>query len=243
MSKAVVLHSGGMDSSTLLYHVAHHGFDEIITLSVNYGQRHDKELLAARDVVGHLVASEKATVKRRTANLIAINSLLRGSALTSNNVRVPEGHYAEESMKQTVVPNRNAIMISVAGGLAVSEGANVVFAAMHAGDHHIYPDCRPSFVDAIDSALRLGTEGFGDVRLETPFIHDTKADIVSYGIELGVPYELTWSCYVGGDIACGRCGTCCERLEAFALAEAVDPLVYSDRGFWQTVTKESFLAS
>jgi 7-cyano-7-deazaguanine synthase len=134
-------------------------------------------------------------------------------------------------MAVTVVPNRNAIMLSVAYGAAVADGAEVVAAAVHAGDHFVYPDCRPAFVDAFDAMERLATEGFGheELRLYTPFVDKTKADIAKIGAELGVPYADTWSCYEGGEVHCGFCGTCTERKEAFELAGVLDPTVYQDR--------------
>jgi 7-cyano-7-deazaguanine synthase len=133
-------------------------------------------------------------------------------------------------MKQTVVPNRNAIMLSIAWGIAVSESVGQVVAGMHAGDHPIYPDCRPEFVLALERALRLGNEGFGDaaLALSVPFIHMSKADIVREGSAYRhpVPYDMTWSCYLGRDLHCGRCGTCVERREAFELAGIPDPTIY-----------------
>jgi 7-cyano-7-deazaguanine synthase len=137
---------------------------------------------------------------------------------------VPEGHYEAESMKATVVPNRNAIMISIAYGHAVSIGAETVGVGVHAGDHAIYPDCRAQFIDMLSSTLQVGNDS--DLRIYAPFIDKTKSDIVKYGTALGVPFDLTWSCYKGLEKHCGRCGTCVERKEAFQLAGVNDPTEY-----------------
>ncbi len=152
-----------------------------------------------------------------------------GSALT-DDVDVPHGHYAAENMAVTVVPNRNAIMLSIAYGVAVARGARIVAAAVHAGDHYVYPDCRPGFVEAFDRMQREAVEGFGDpsLCLYAPFVHKTKAEIVEIGAALGVPYEDTWSCYEGGEVHCGLCGTCNERKEAFRLAGVPDPTEYRE---------------
>ena len=146
---------------------------------------------------------------------------------------MPDGHYAEESMKITVVPNRNAIMLSIAYGVAVSKGANAVAAAFHGGDHFIYPDCRPGFINAFAAMQSHALEGLSNIQLYTPFVNLTKADIAVEGARLGVPFEYTWSCYKGGDLHCGRCGTCVERREAFDLAGVSDPTIYADPDFWR----------
>ncbi|HEY0409758.1 MAG TPA: 7-cyano-7-deazaguanine synthase, partial [Candidatus Dormibacteraeota bacterium] len=147
--------------------------------------------------------------------------------LTDAAVEVPDGHYADETMRITVVPNRNAVMLAIAHAVAVAEGVPTVAAAFHAGDHPVYPDCRPAFVDAFRRMQTLATEGFGPRdMLVTPFLHLDKAAIVRAGHRLGVPFERTWSCYRGGDRHCGRCGTCVERREAFTLAGVADPTAY-----------------
>jgi 7-cyano-7-deazaguanine synthase len=159
-----------------------------------------------------------------------IGHLLSGSALTSpGEVEVPEGHYAAESMAATVVPNRNQIMLSIALGVAHSSGAEVVATAVHAGDHEIYWDCRPDFIQAMDNIARQAIEaGYGHANIVAPYVNQTKAQIASWGAQLGVPFEDTWSCYKGGDYHCGRCGTCIERIEAFHIAGVKDPTVYQD---------------
>ena len=140
-------------------------------------------------------------------------------------------------MKSTVVPNRNAIMLTIAYAVAVSSGASVVATGVHAGDHFVYPDCRPNFIALFDNMERAATEGFAlpELRLDAPFVHISKARIVQLGAQLGVPYEDTWSCYKGGDVHCAKCGTCVERREAFQLAGVVDPTVYEDAEYFKTL--------
>jgi 7-cyano-7-deazaguanine synthase len=216
--RIVLIHSGGLDSTVLLYHLRDRG-DEVRGLSVDYGQRHRRELDAAAGICRDL------GVEQETADLRAIRPLLAGSALTGD-IDVPEGHYADASMKLTVVPNRNMILLSLGIARAVSLRCETVAYAAHAGDHPIYPDCRPEFVESMRQAAALCD--WHPVRIETPFIDTTKADIVRRGAELGVPFERTWSCYRGGDRHCGRCGTCVERREAFQLAGITDPTRYED---------------
>jgi len=232
MPKAVSLMSGGMDSTTLAYMLKANGND-LHLLSFDYGQRHRKELVAASrlaDILGadhHIV--ELGTQSKVDEVLLPLSSLLKGSSLTDESVPVPDGHYAEETMKATVVPNRNAIMLSIAYGVAVAEGAETVAFGAHAGDHAIYPDCRPEFVEALCKALQIGNE-WSDPLPEVvgPFLDMTKANIATLGQALGVPWEKTWTCYKGGEIHCGRCGTCVERREAFRLARVEDPTEYLD---------------
>lgn len=223
--KAVIICSGGMDSATLAYHYYSLGYTDMILVGFDYGQRHRKEL----ESLGEIAAS--LTVEYKIVDLTVLKSLLHGSSLTSDDVTVPDGHYQEESMRVTVVPNRNAIMLSLAVGIAVAEGAEIVATGIHTGDHFIYPDCRPEFFNAITKAMILATEGHAvegfDVR--APFLFMYKSDIAKLGTELGVPFELTWSCYKGGDIHCGSCGTCFERREAFEVAGIPDPTQYMAR--------------
>ncbi|HEY0275973.1 MAG TPA: 7-cyano-7-deazaguanine synthase, partial [Paenirhodobacter sp.] len=165
-------------------------------------------------------------------DLRGIGAALTGSALT-DDIDVPDGHYAEDTMRITVVPNRNAIMLTVAFGVAAAHGDTAVAAAMHGGDHFIYPDCRPAFTEAFARMQRAALDGYAEVALHVPFVERTKADIVIAGARAGTPFAETWSCYKGGAVHCGRCGTCVERREAFALAGVADPTTYADPDFWR----------
>lgn len=211
--KAICVLSGGMDSTTLLYHLVAKSYD-VKAVSFDYGQRHKKELdYAARTCA-------KLRVPHKLIDISSVNQLLQGSALTSPEVEVPKGHYADETMKSTVVPNRNMIMLAIAGGYAVAEEAHFLAIAVHGGDHAIYPDCRPEFVAAFEKALLAGN--YHQVQMYAPYLHATKADIVREGKKLGIDYEAdTWSCYEGGDEPCGACGTCVERLEALDAAKSL----------------------
>jgi 7-cyano-7-deazaguanine synthase len=245
-ARSVVLFSGGLDSTTLLYRELAGG-NNVTALSFDYGQRHRKELAVAAQIVATLQdhgAPLEYHVLKLTADGLALSSVLNGSALTDTTVDVPEGHYAAESMKATVVPNRNAIMLSLAYGVAVAQGALWVMAAMHAGDHAIYPDCRPEFVAAMDTAFELGNRWSADditPMLQAPFINMSKAQIAMAAYDLRVPIAATWSCYRGGQVHCGRCGTCVERREAIEEARNVldiaapDPTKYEDRDYYKSV--------
>lgn len=254
--RALVVVSGGLDSTTLLHAVinGNPGAD-ITTLSFYYGQRHWKELgfasaTAEQLGVGHAVVD--------ISNITAFLDAGQGSSLIDNETDVPEGHYAEENMKATVVPNRNMIMASIAAGHAVAIGAQALYMGVHAGDHFIYPDCRPRFFDALNAAIVFGNEGFGAIEetpegtypidfVRTPFLNKSKADIALDALRMGVPLESTWSCYKGGKIHCGKCGTCVERLEAIdtaqttmgVMGEAVpaDNTEYEDKEFWREALK------
>ena len=215
--KAVVLFSGGLDSTVLVYDLLNEGAD-LKLLSIDYGQRHEKELKSSSEI------AESLELKHEILRLPMLNNLLGGSALTDPSILLPEGHYAEDSMKATVVPNRNMILLSLAAGHAISLQFDTVAYAAHAGDHTIYPDCRPEFATAIDQALKLCD--WNTVSLYRPFIQLSKQDLVRKGNELGVPFEKTWSCYAGNDKHCGKCGTCVERKEAFELVGLLDPTEY-----------------
>lgn len=216
--RIVVLLSGGLDSSTLLY-LCERTHDEVRAMTFNYGQRHATELRAARMV------ADDCGVELTEVNVGQLAILLRGSSQTDPRVDVPHGHYADESMRATVVPNRNMMLLAMAGAAAISWEFNAVGYAAHAGDHTIYPDCRPEFIDAMASAFRACHYDDG-IELVTPFVTSAKHDIVRVALDLGVPYHLTWSCYEGLDIHCGQCGTCVERKEAFKLSGIDDPTVY-----------------
>lgn len=222
--KAIVICSGGLDSVTLAHKIAHEG--EVAGLiTFNYGQRHKKETDFARR------CAERLGVPFQEVDITTIGALLTGSALT-DDVDVPDGHYAEETMRTTVVPNRNAIMLAIAFGAAAAVGADTVATAVHGGDHFIYPDCRPDFIAAFNKMQGLAMDGYADVTLYAPFVNNPKDDIVRAGHAIDVPYVDTWSCYKGGEKHCGRCGTCVERREAFYLAGVNDPTDYEDADFW-----------
>jgi 7-cyano-7-deazaguanine synthase len=215
--KVVVLCSGGMDSVTALYWAARE-HDVGAVASFDYGSKHNhRELPFASEHAAKLGVRHEVMALDFVGRLFASDLLKSGGA-------VPEGHYAAENMKQTVVPFRNAIMLSIACGFAESVGAEGLVIAAHTGDHTIYPDCREDFMQAMAEAMRLGT--YAGVRLLRPFIAMDKAQIARQGARLGVDFARTWSCYKGGEVHCGRCGTCVERREAFALAGIPDPTVY-----------------
>jgi 7-cyano-7-deazaguanine synthase len=221
----IVICSGGLDSVTLAHKVAGEGRLTGL-LSFDYGQRHVKEVeFAAR-------CADSLDVPHKVVDISGVGRALSGSALT-DAVDVPDGHYAEETMKVTIVPNRNAIMLTIAFGLAAAQGAQAVGAAVHGGDHFIYPDCRPGFIDAFQTMQDHALEGVSAIRLYTPFVSVSKADIVTEGARWRTPFAETWSCYKGGEVHCGRCGTCVERREAFHLAGVDDPTVYADPDYWR----------
>lgn len=227
--KTVVVCSGGLDSVTLA-HVVADTRDLTRLVSFDYGQRHAKELeFAAR-------AATRLGVPHDVIDMRGIGAVLTGSALTQDDVEVPDGHYAEDTMRITVVPNRNAIMLTVAYGIAAAHGDNAVATAVHGGDHFIYPDCRPEFTRAFEVMQNHALDGYANVSLFTPFVDIPKAEIVTIGARHNVPFGDTWSCYKGGANHCGRCGTCVERREAFAIAGVDDPTTYDDPDYWQTVT-------
>jgi 7-cyano-7-deazaguanine synthase len=217
--RTVVVYSGGLDSTVLLAHLLAEG-REVHAFTVNYGQRHAREIESAKAVCAHY------GVPHQVADLRALGAVFGTNSLTDSGVAVAEGHYTEESMKTTVVPNRNMILLAVAAARAIALQADTLAYAAHGGDHAIYPDCRPEFADAMDHAI--GLADWHKVRLERPMVSWTKTEIVRRGTELGVPFASTWSCYKGGDKHCGRCGTCIERREAFHLAGVPDPTVYAD---------------
>jgi 7-cyano-7-deazaguanine synthase len=215
--KVITLISGGMDSVTALYQSAEE-HQVVGGLSFHYGSKHnDKELPLAK------FHCDKLGISHTIIRLNFMADLFDSDLLTSGG-DIPDGHYEEQTMKQTVVPFRNGIMLAIAAGLAESRDAEALVIAAHSGDHAIYPDCREPFMQAMADAMRLGT--YVGIQLLRPFISTDKAGIANLGQRLGVDYAMTWSCYKGGDIHCGTCGTCVERREAFLLAGVPDPTVY-----------------
>lgn len=214
--KAVVIYSGGMDSFTILNKAKQEGY-ELYALTFDYGQKHKKEIEYASRVCQEL------GINHRIIDITAINQLLQSSSLTSEK-DIPEGHYADDNMKSTMVPNRNMILLSLAIGYAVDIGANKVFYGAHSGDHAIYPDCRPEFVEAMNAVAKIAN--YEPVEIVTPYLSGDKISILADGLKMGLDYGKSWTCYNGREKACGKCGSCDERLEAFRLNNAIDPLPY-----------------
>ena len=215
--KVCVLLSGGMDSVSVLYE-ALRTHEVVACLSFDYGSKHN-----AKEIPFAQLHAERHGIPHHTVELDFMDKLFKSDLLKSGG-DIPEGHYAEASMKQTVVPFRNGIMLAVATGFAESVEAEGVVIAAHSGDHAIYPDCREPFMQAMGEAMQQGT--YVDLELLRPFIELDKAAIAKRGAELGVDFAETWSCYKGGEIHCGVCGTCVERREAFILAGIEDPTTY-----------------
>jgi 7-cyano-7-deazaguanine synthase len=241
--KVLVVLSGGLDSTTLAYDLESKGWD-VEGISFNYGQKHSKELEFAK-AHAHLNGWRHDTV-----DLSDVAGRLR-SALIDESTDVPEGHYAADNMKATIVPNRNAIMMSIACGIAISRDANFIATAVHGGDHFIYPDCRYDFISVLASAFRLGNEGFQNIL--APYVEYDKNYIAQRAVDLGYDYDKTWSCYKGGAKHCGKCGTCVERMEAIWSTTAASqmhpstdraavlfpPALYEDNTYWIKALEEA----
>lgn len=214
---SVLIVSGGMDSITMLYE-----YKERIALGISfdYGSNHN-----AREIPFAAMHCERLGIKHIVINLGFMHQYFKSSLLEGAEA-IPEGNYDEENMKSTVVPFRNGIMLSIAAGVAESNGLKYVMMANHGGDHTIYPDCRPEFVSAMSEATRLGT--YPGIEVLAPYTGITKSDIARHGKVLGIDYAETWSCYKGGEHHCGKCGTCRERIEALADAGIEDHTVYDE---------------
>ena len=209
--------SGGMDSTTMLYDFA----DQIVlAVTFNYGSNHN-----AREIECARRHCKALGIEHLVIDLDFMHKYFRSSLLQGAD-SIPEGHYAADNMKSTVVPFRNGIMLAVAAGLAESRGLKALMIANHAGDHAIYPDCRPGFVRAMDRAIQEGT--YEGIVLRAPYTMLTKGQIAARGAELGLDYSTTYSCYKGGEKHCGRCGTCIERREALAEAGITDTTPYEN---------------
>lgn len=215
---AVVIYSGGMDSFTVLHRALREGH-AVHALSFDYGQRHARELEVARDVCQAL------DVPHRVVDIRAIHQLIGNSALTDSSRELPKGDYGEENLTATVVPNRNMILLSLAIGHAVNIGAAKCFYGAHGGDHVLYPDCRPAFVERMNDVAAIAN--FEAVEIVAPYLHADKARILADGLAMGLDYADTWTCYLGQAQACGECGSCRERLGAFASLGVTDPLPYA----------------
>jgi len=221
--ECVLILSGGVDSTTLLHYLKYQG-KEVHALSFDYNQRHRKELEFAKYWGRRLC---------KTHLIIPINFPFFSSALTSQHLDVPEGSYTEETQKVTVVPARNLIFLSFAIARAEDLGLSEVYYAAHHNDRAVYPDCREEFVDALSKVSEIST--YHGVEVYAPFVKMTKIEIVKLGLELGVDYSRTWSCYVGGDRPCLKCGTCVERTEAFLLNNTKDPHLSDEE--WRSAVK------
>ncbi|MCR5497181.1 MAG: 7-cyano-7-deazaguanine synthase QueC [Paludibacteraceae bacterium] len=217
MKDSILILSGGMDSTTMLYEYRD---DIALAVSFHYGSNHnDKEIPFAR------YHCEKLGIKHITIPLAFMKQYFRSSLLEGSEA-IPEGNYDDENMKSTVVPFRNGIMLAIVAGLAETYGLKHVMMANHGGDHTIYPDCRPAFVEAMSAAIAAGT--YEGITLKTPYTNITKGEIARKGKALGIDYTQTWSCYKGGAVHCGKCGTCRERKEALAAAGIEDLTPYED---------------
>lgn len=216
--KVVIILSGGMDSTTLLYDLANKfGRESVYAVSFNYNQRHRVELREAKR------SCKVLGINQKILNLKVLGSIAP-SSLTRADINVPEGHYESESMKQTVVPNRNMVMLSLATAYAIGIGAKKLYYGAHAGDHAIYPDCRKEFIDKMRDVILICD--WTPVELIAPYWNIDKGDIAIKGRQLGVNYKNTWTCYKGQKKACGKCGACQERLEAFKKSGYKDPIKY-----------------
>ena len=212
--------SGGLDSAVLLAYLLHEGYSPEC-VGFYYGSKHNAiENEAAKKIAAHY------SVNLTMIDISGVMAHFKSDLLLSGGA-IPEGHYNDETMSRTVVPARNMIFYSILVGLAESRRINHLALGVHQGDHHIYPDCRPDFINAMKYAGVLATEG--KVKGIAPFSHWNKADIVRVGLELNVPFELTRTCYKTDEVACGKCGSCTERLEAFALNNAIDPIQYQKK--------------
>lgn len=217
--KVVVLVSGGMDSVTAL-HAAARGHEVVAGLSFDYGSKHNH-----RELPFASWHCRQLGVPHEIVALDFMDRLFKSDLLKSGGA-IPEGHYEADNMKQTVVPFRNGILLSIAAGYAESAGAEGLVIAAHSGDHAIYPDCREDFMRPMAEAIRAGT--YAGIEVLRPFIDLRKEGIAAIGAGFGIDFAQTWSCYKGGEMHCGKCGTCVERKEAFALAGLPDPTVYGD---------------
>ena len=217
MKKITLIYSGGSDSFTLLHHALDQGLD-VDCITFNYGQKHAKEIDFAKSVCNEL------NLKHTLIDIGDSAAIFGSSSLVDESNKIPYGSYKEDSMKSTIVPNRNMIFISYAIAYSIANEISEVWYGAHAGDHFIYPDCRPEFLKSMDVAAGLCDPS--QVSVKGPFINLNKGEIFKIGISLGIDYSKTWTCYEGQELACGKCGSCVERLEAFADNKTTDPLNY-----------------
>ena len=225
MTEAICVMSGGLDSTVLLYKLIDEGFT-VKAISYDYAQKHQIELAYAKTTCDNL------GVPHKILDITSIVDIFKGSALT-DNIEVPDGHYESDNMKVTVVPNRNSIFLNLAMAYGISHKIYNIAYAAHAGDHAIYPDTRPVFVEKIQALAEV--VDYEPLKIMAPFLHIHKEDIVKLGVELGVDFKNTWSCYKGRQLHCGQCGTCAERIESFKLAGIIDPIEYEIDIDWKEV--------
>lgn len=216
----IAILSGGLDSSTMLWDLQRTGYQIKEILTFNYGQRHRKEIESAKKIVKEFNKSFYE-VKHQIVDMTNIGKLIAKGSLTGNEA-VPHESYDTKSQRITIVPNRNMIFLSIAAGRAISIGADSIGYAAHSSDYSVYPDCRPEFIEQMNKALYQGNL-WDPVQLVAPFQHKSKVEVTKRGLELNVPFELTWSCYEGELKPCLECGTCLERTEAFVKNGTMDP--------------------
>ncbi len=221
--RAVLILSGGLDSSTLGYWLKNEGYSDLTCITFNYGQKHAIEIEFAKKIANNLKA------QHHILDMTFLNAFLKGSSLTDDSVVIPHGEYTKENMQVTVVPNRNSMMLSLAWTVACTEKADVLACGIQSGDHYVYPDTRPDYFTSINLALRLGSKGSRQKNLNViaPLISKSKAEVIKLGSELKVPFELTWSCYESGDMHCGLCGACQSRKQGFKEAAVTDHTNYN----------------
>jgi 7-cyano-7-deazaguanine synthase len=228
MSTAVIVYSGGLDSTVLLAQ-ARQQYDKIVAVNFAYGSKHNEAERKAATKITSLLDVDFHMVDLQFINHLFVSDLLKSGG------EIPEGHYEAESMKRTVVPFRNGIMLSIAAGFAESIRAEAVLIATHHGDHAIYPDCRPEFNRAMQLAIKRGTDE--KVYFRYPFQNMAKGQIVRLGVTVRAPLQYSYSCYKGAEVHCGRCGTCSERIEAFQQAGFIDPVPYAIEIDWKECEK------
>jgi len=217
MKKTIVVLSGGIDSVSVLYKVVKKiGAENTAAISFNYGQKHSKELLMAKK------NCELLGVEQQEVDLSCLKDLMKSSLTTTEDI--PEGHYEDENMKSTVVPNRNSVMANIAIAWAVSKDYDCIALGVHAGDHAIYPDCRPLFIKAL--SVMADVSNYDPIEIYAPYLYKNKIEIVADGLKNGVDYANTWTCYKGEEKACGKCGSCQERIASFYENNTQDPVKY-----------------
>lgn len=224
MKKGVCILSGGLDSCVVAHIMKKELNLDLLCITFFYGQKHNQEILFAKNIAEELGA-------KWYQYTISLPKIVKENSSLTGSLHIPEGSYCEESMRSTVVPNRNTIMLSIAWSVLCAYDAEYLGCGVHAGDHFIYPDCRPEYIDSLRKTFKLGTFGHCslDADIFTPFLFSNKSEIIKKGIELGIDFEKTWTCYKGLEMPCGKCGSCDERLKAFEALKLTDPMRYNDK--------------